>query len=190
MKSDAKSLRRALTASSLRTESENLPEKSALDLLGLLRRVFGYTRPYAHQRNVLIGMVLLRSMLLPAAAWAIGDMAYFDRTKVGRIIGRITSDLDAVRVGVQDIVFVSMVQLGQMLITALLMLWYDWLLFGIVLLIAPGLWKLNTFFKRRITEQQRKSQESFSRVTAVLTESVSGMRLFLSHVRCWPTRAS
>jgi len=110
-------------------------------------------------------------------------MSYFDRTKAGRIIGRMTSDLDAIRVGVQDIVFVSLVQVGQMVITAILMLWYDWVLFSIVLAIAPVVWKLNTYFKRRITEQQRQGQESFSRVTAVLTESVNGIRVTQGFVR-------
>lgn len=110
-------------------------------------------------------------------------MSYFDRTKAGRIIGRMTSDLDAIRLGVQDIVFVSLVQVGQMVITAILMLWYDWVLFTIVLAIAPVVWKLNTYFKRRITEQQRQGQESFSRVTAVLTESVNGIRVTQGFVR-------
>lgn len=238
-------LRRALTASSLRVEPEKLPEKPVMDMLGLLRRVFTYARPYAGMRNWLVVMVILRSCLLPAAAWAIGaiingpitagdaaglawatvgflililatqvgmhfrmrlalelgeavihdmrralfqhllrmKMSYFDRTKAGRIIGRMTNDLDAIRSGVQDIVFVSVVQIGQMLITALLMLWYDWVLFSIVLAMAPVVWKLNSYFKRRITAQQRQGQESFSRVTAVLTESVNGIRVTQGFVR-------
>jgi len=244
MEARAKS-RRALTAASLRPETESLPEKSALDVFGLMRRVFTYTRPYASTRNWLVALVILRSCLLPAGAWAIGaiingpisaanpagiawatagfvaliivtqigfhfrmrlalelgeavihdmrqalfrhllrlKMSYFDRTKAGRVIGRLTSDLDAIRVGVQDIVFVSVVQVGQMLISALLMLWYDWVLFSIVLAMAPAVWKLNTYFKRRITEQQRQGQESFSRVTAVLTESVNGIRVTQGFVR-------
>ncbi|MEI8313497.1 MAG: ABC transporter ATP-binding protein, partial [Verrucomicrobiota bacterium] len=244
MKEHAK-LRRALTASSLRVDHGNPAAKPALDMFGLLRRVFTYARPYAGMRNWLVAMVILRACLLPAAAWAVGaiingpitsadpagiawatagfvvlivltqlgfhfrmrlalelgeavihdmrrelfrhllslKMSYFDRTKAGRIIGRMTSDLDAIRVGVQDIVFVSLVQVGQMVITAILMLWYDWVLFSIVLAIAPVVWKLNTYFKRRITEQQRQGQESFSRVTAVLTESVNGIRVTQGFVR-------
>lgn len=242
---DRTKLRRALTASSLRMDTCKSADRPVLDVFGLLRRVFTYARPYACRRNWLVAMVILRSCLLPAAAWAIGaiingpisagnpagiawatagflllivvtqvgmhfrqrlalelgeavihdmrrelfrhllslKMSYFDRTKAGRIIGRMTSDLDAIRVGVQDIVFVSLVQVGQMAITAVLMLWYDWVLFCIVLAIAPVVWKLNTYFKRRITEQQRQGQESFSRVTAVLTESVNGIRVTQGFVR-------
>ena len=238
-------MRRALTASSLRVNSEKPQEKPVLDVFGLLRRVFTYTHPYAGMRNWLLAMVLLRACLLPAKAWAIGaiingpisaadpagiawstagfvvlviatqvgfhfrsrlvldlgeavihdmrrdlfrhllrlKMSYFDRTKAGRIIGRMTSDLDAVRLGVQDIVFTSLVGVGQVVITAVLMLWYDWVLFSIVLAMAPVVWKLNTYFKRRITEQQRQGQESFIRVTAVLTESVHGIRVTQGFVR-------
>ena len=67
-------LRRALTASSLRVNPEKLPERAVLDVFGLLRRVFTYARPYAGKRNWLVAMVLLRACLLPAAAWAIGEI--------------------------------------------------------------------------------------------------------------------
>ncbi len=104
-------------------------------------------------------------------------LAFFDRMKVGRVISRMTSDLEAVRQGVSSIVFVSLVQAGQMFFTALLMLWYDWVLFLVVLAIAPIIWKLNLAFKKRISGQQRRAQESFSRVTATLAESVGGIRV-------------
>ncbi len=110
-------------------------------------------------------------------------MSFYNRTKLGRIIGRMTSDLDAVRVGVQDIVFVSIVQAGNMVVAAVLMLWCDWVLFSIMLAIAPVIWLLNRYFTRRITEDQRKGQESFSRVTATLAESVNGIRVTQGFVR-------
>ncbi len=104
-------------------------------------------------------------------------MAFYNRMKVGRIIGRMTSDIEAVRQGVQNIVFVSLVQCGQMIFTAALMAWYDWVLFLIVLAIAPVIWQLNHIFKKKISAQQRRAQESFSRVTATLAESVGGIRV-------------
>ena len=108
---------------------------------------------------------------------------FYDRTKLGLIIGRMTSDLDAVRVGVQDIVFISIVQGGNMIIAAVLMLWCDWVLFSIMLAIAPVIWLLNRYFTRRITDDQRRGQESFSRVTATLAESVNGIRVTQGFVR-------
>ena len=43
-------------------------------------------------------------------------MTQFDRTKVGRLISRMTSDSEAVRRGIQDVVFVSLVQGGQTIV--------------------------------------------------------------------------
>ena len=103
-------------------------------------------------------------------------MGFFSRTKVGRIISRYTSDAEAIRSGVQDVLFVSMVQGGQMIVAAALMLWYDWVLFGVVLALAPILWVMNHFFRRRLSKAHREVQESFSRVTATVAESVRGVR--------------
>ncbi len=104
-------------------------------------------------------------------------MSFYHKTKVGRIISRINGDCDAVRIGVQDVLFVSMVGLGQMLFTALLMLWFDPVLFAIVFAMAPVLWGLNRLFQSRLTQAYREIQESFSRVTSTLAESVAGIRV-------------
>ncbi len=109
--------------------------------------------------------------------------AYFDTTKVGRIISRLTSDIESVRTGVQDVVFIGTVQLGQMLLSGALMLYYDWLLFLAVALIGPGIWFLNRAFTARAGAAQRKATESFSRITATLAETVSGIRITQSFVR-------
>jgi ATP-binding cassette subfamily B protein len=45
-------------------------------------------------------------------------MSFFHRMKLGRIISRVTSDVEAVRVGIQDVAFVSAIQFGQMVFTA------------------------------------------------------------------------
>jgi ABC-type multidrug transport system fused ATPase/permease subunit len=40
-------------------------------------------------------------------------MSFFHRVKIGRIISRVTSDVEAVRVGIQDVLFVSAIQFGS-----------------------------------------------------------------------------
>ena len=87
------------------------------------------------------------------------------------------------RVGVQEVLFVSLVQLGQMLVAAAAMLWYDWMLFLIVLGLAPVMWVINHHFHRRLSASMRAMRESFSRVTATLAESVIGIRVTQGFVR-------
>jgi ATP-binding cassette subfamily B protein len=110
-------------------------------------------------------------------------MAYFHRTKLGRILSRFTTDSEAVRQGVQNVLFVSLVNAGQMLGAAALMIWYDGFLFLIVLGMSPVLWALNRYFGWRLSAAYRAVQESFSRVTTALAESVSGIRVTQGFVR-------
>ena len=226
------------------SDGENEPRERPLDLR-LIRRLFGYTQPYARRLNWLLLTVLIRSAQLPLGAWLIGrviqgpiahgnlrgtmwgaacfaalamwtsfnfhfrvrlalelgesvihdlrrdvfahlqtmTMGFYHRTKLGRIISRMTSDIEAVRTGVQDVLFVSLVQLGQMLIAGLLMLYRDPVLFLAVLAIAPIILAINQAFHGRLSRSYRLQQESFSRITANLAESVNGIRVTQSFVR-------
>ncbi|MFM7163631.1 MAG: ABC transporter ATP-binding protein [Planctomycetaceae bacterium] len=110
-------------------------------------------------------------------------MRWFHTNRVGRVVSRMTSDLEDVRVGVQDVFFVSLVQFVQMLIAAAAMLWYDRVLFLTVLLLAPVIWLINRHFHRRLSVALRDMRESFSRVTATLVESVTGIRVTQSFGR-------
>ena len=74
-------------------------------------------------------------------------MSFFNRTKFGRIISRMTSDIDSVRVGVQDVAFVLVVQALQMTVSAALMAWYDWKLFSLMVLLAPVIWIVNDNYR-------------------------------------------
>jgi ATP-binding cassette subfamily B protein len=220
------------------------PDQRPLDF-GIVRRLYGYTKPYARLRNALFGLVVLRSIQLPLVTWATasvisgpiagGDrqgtllgalgflalagftsfcfvyrqrfalrlgeavvhdlraqiyahllklpMSFFKQIQVGKLIGRVTSDADVVRVGVQDVAFVSTVQAGTMLVASGLMLYYDWQLFVMMLTMAPLLWHIVGYFRRKLSAAYRAQQESFSRVTATLAESVTGIREIQGFVR-------
>lgn len=110
-------------------------------------------------------------------------MSFFNRMPLGRLISRVTSDVDVVRTGIQDVAFVSTVQAGSMLIAAALMLYYDWLLFLVVLSLVPILWLLIKRFRVRLRDAYRQVQETYSRVTSSLAESVTGVRVIQGFVR-------
>ncbi len=110
-------------------------------------------------------------------------MSFFHRVKLGRIIGRVTSDVEALRVGIQDVLFVSAIQGGQMLFSAVVMAWSDWVLFLVVIGMAPILWVINRHFRVKLSHYSRAASDSFSRVTATLAESVNGIRVTQGFVR-------
>ena len=229
----------------LRQDLDREPDARPLDF-GLIRRLLGYTKPYAAKRNWLLLTVIVRAIQLPCIAWVIGavingpvahdaplagvlagalgflalalctqinfhfrqrlalelgeavvhdlqdeifthlqtmPMSFYNRTKIGRIISRITSDCEAMRIGVQDVLFVTLVGLGQMIVSATVMLYYDLVMFGVVVAMTPVIWGLNRYFRRRLSRAYRDVQESFSRVTSTLAESVNGIRVTQGFVR-------
>lgn len=110
-------------------------------------------------------------------------MSFFHRVKLGRIISRVTSDVEALRIGIQDVLFVSVIQFGSMAFAAIVMAWTDWTMFLVVAGMAPVLWFINNHFRMQISRLSRSASDSFSRVTATLAESVGGMRVTQGFVR-------
>src|SRR5688572_16114242 len=58
------------TLTRLASREEHDADKRPLNL-GLIIRLFRYTRPHARQRNMLFWLVAIRSLQLPALTWAI-----------------------------------------------------------------------------------------------------------------------
>jgi len=110
-------------------------------------------------------------------------MSFYNRTKFGRIISRLTSDIDSVRAGAQDVAFVLVVQGLQMIASATLMAWYNWKLFTLMALLAPIIWLVNENYREEMGRRLRKVQESWSRLSSTLAESVSGVRVTQAFVR-------
>jgi ATP-binding cassette subfamily B protein len=110
-------------------------------------------------------------------------MSFFHRMKLGRILSRVTNDVEAVRVGVQDVAPVSAIQFGQMVFTAAYLAYTDWKMFMVVIGMAPILWLVNNHFRMKLSRLTRAASDSFSRVTATLAESVNGIRVTQGFVR-------
>lgn len=236
--------RRPLSLVQRAGDDESEAQAKPLDW-GIVRRLFGYTRPFARKRNWLIVLTVMRASQLPALAWMtalviagpiangraeplawwigayaalavvtdglfhfrqrfaqeIGEavvgrmrvdifahvsrmpMSFFHRVKLGRILSRVTSDVESLRAGIEQVFFVGIVQLGQMIFAAAVMAFTDWVLFLVVLGLAPVLWILNNRFRVRLSRDTRAQQESFSRVTATLAESINGIRVTQGFVR-------
>jgi ATP-binding cassette subfamily B protein len=163
------------------------------DLSLLWRAVFGYamlavaTDGLFHFRQRLaleVGETVVNALRRDIfAAMQRMPMAFFHRTKIGGIISRVTSDVEALRVGIQDVFFVSIVQAGQMFFAAAVMAWRDRAMFLVVLGMAPVLWMINRHFRVKLSRYSRAAQESFSRVTATLAESINGIRVTQGFVR-------
>lgn len=102
------------------------------------------------------------------------EVAYYDRNPVGRIMTRLTSDVDALNElftsGVTDV-------LGDLvMIVAIVgvMLWKDWQLTLIILLTIPMLWAATTWFRKGARRGYDMVRTRVARINAFLQEHFAG----------------
>lgn len=105
------------------------------------------------------------------------SMSYYDRTKLGRIISRCTSDINSVREvnvwGIDIVVknaLIGIVAAGMLLNT-------QPRLFLAVAWLAPVLYILNRTYRRRIAILHQRIREDFTRVSTNLAENITGVRV-------------
>jgi ATP-binding cassette subfamily B protein len=103
------------------------------------------------------------------------DLAHFDRTPVGRLVTRVTTDIDSLSelftAGIVSIVGDLLLLAG--IATVLFVL--DWRLALAAFSILPFLFLLTTWFKSRARQSFREVRVEVARLAAMLQEHVSGM---------------
>ena len=104
-------------------------------------------------------------------------LSFFQARRHGSLISRMVSDIEAMRNGIQNNFFITFVSLGQMAVAAALMCWANPRLFLVLLAIVPCLLLVHGFFRGKILHASRVQQETFSRVTSALAETVQGIRV-------------
>lgn len=105
------------------------------------------------------------------------SMSYYDKTKLGRIISRMTSDINGMREvnvwGIAHIVAHSLI-IG---VSAAMMLWTDWRIFLAVVWLGPVIYVVNWIFIRKAGRQHQIVREGFTRLSSNLAENITGMRV-------------
>jgi ATP-binding cassette subfamily B protein len=102
-------------------------------------------------------------------------VGFFDRTPVGRLITRMTSDVDVLNElftsGVVSIVgdIVSLVGIVG------IMFWLDWRLALVCLSVIPFLFAATLYFKIRVRGSYRRVRAAIARINAFLQENLTGM---------------
>ena len=102
------------------------------------------------------------------------EVAYYDRNPVGRIMTRLTSDVDALdelfKSGVIDV-------LGDLVMIAaiiVMMLWMDWQLTLVTLITVPMLFAATTWFRKHARRGYDRVRTRMARLNAFLQEHLSG----------------
>jgi ATP-binding cassette subfamily B protein len=114
------------------------------------------------------------------------SMSYYDKTKLGRIISRCTSDIASLREvnvwGIWQVVG----NLLMMLFAAGMLVWTDWRLFLAVAWLGPVLYLAHTLYRKKSTYMFQVAREGFTRVSTNLAENITGMRVVVAFNRQSP----
>ncbi len=102
---------------------------------------------------------------------------YFDRTPVGWIMSRVTSDTeriaDLVTWGMLDVTWALM----NIATATIFMMTINWQLALIVLLIIPVLIVIASWFQKRIIVEYREVRKTNSKITGAYNENIQGVRV-------------
>ncbi|HQR38376.1 MAG TPA: ABC transporter ATP-binding protein [Blastocatellia bacterium] len=103
------------------------------------------------------------------------DVAHYDKNPVGRLITRLTSDVDALNELFTSgfvAIFGDVFTLAGITIVLFV---YDWRLACVALVILPGMLMVTAWFRRGAREGFRKVRTRIARINAFLQEHVTGM---------------
>jgi ATP-binding cassette subfamily B protein len=111
------------------------------------------------------------------------SLGFFERTRAGVIISRLTNDVEAIDQLVTDGV-TSLVQNTLTLVgTAILLFILDWRLALATLAVIPLMSVATVIFRVRSTRAYRAVRERLGLVTATLAEDIAGMRVVQAFTR-------
>ena len=103
------------------------------------------------------------------------DLKYYDRNPVGRLMTRVTSDVDVLN----DLFTAGVVTVfGDVLTLAgimLVMLWMDWRLALAAFCVLPIIVAITQWFRRNVRESYRVVRGLIARINAFLQENITGM---------------
>jgi ATP-binding cassette, subfamily B, multidrug efflux pump len=103
------------------------------------------------------------------------DLAFFDRNPVGRLVTRVTSDVDVLN----DLFSSGLVTiLGDVLVLSLIvavMFQMSPLLTAIMLAVMPFVVLVTALFRRSVTQSYRSIRVAIARINAYLQEHITGM---------------
>ena len=169
-------LQRAVNATGPGVDSAALSAVVALyGLVIVLRFSAAFAETYAMQLAGQRTMAGLRSAVFAHIQRL--SIAHFDRTPVGRIVTRVTNDIDSM-----GELFASgaVSAIGDLLLligVVVSMLWLDVKLSLMAFLVIPPLFVVVELFRRRLREAQRSIRARTAQLNAFLNEQVQGIHV-------------
>lgn len=137
-----------------------------------------YSQRWAHYAVAVVGERFLRRLRRTVFAHILRlDMAFFDRTKTGVLVSRMTADIEALNTFVSEGAVLAMTNLLTVAAVTVAMLVVDVRLTLATLVVIAVLILLTRLFQRRVAAAYAKIRERIGRVLASLQEGITGVRV-------------
>src|SRR5688572_9399036 len=103
------------------------------------------------------------------------DMSFYDRNPVGRLMTRVTTDVDVINDLFTSGVVAAFGDLFMLVGIMVTLLWMDWRLALITFSVLPLIIVLAQWFRRNVRESYRQVRLRIARINAFLNEHINGM---------------
>ena len=105
------------------------------------------------------------------------SISYFDRNPVGRLMTRVTSDVETLNELFSSGVVTVFGDVFTLLAIMTMMLWIDWRLALVTFAVIPLVWLTARIFRRHVRQAFGDIRVRLARLNAYLQERLSGMRV-------------
>jgi ATP-binding cassette subfamily B protein len=103
------------------------------------------------------------------------DLSFYDRNPVGRLMTRVTTDVDVINDLFTSGVVAAFGDLFMLIGIMVTLLWMDWRLALATFSVLPVILVLAQWFRRNVRESYRKVRLRIARINAFLNEHINGM---------------
>jgi ATP-binding cassette subfamily B protein len=103
--------------------------------------------------------------------------AFFDHNPVGKLVTRVTSDVDALNEMFTSGVLAIFEDVFVLLFIVIIMLRMSWPLALLTLAVIPGILFLTSIFRKSVRESYRRIRSNIAKINAFTQEHVSGMSI-------------
>jgi ATP-binding cassette subfamily B multidrug efflux pump len=103
------------------------------------------------------------------------DLSFYDRNPVGRLMTRVTTDVDVINELFTSGVVAAFGDLFMLIGIMATLVWMDWRLALITFSVLPLIFVLAQWFRTNVRESYRKVRTWIARINAFLNEHINGM---------------
>jgi len=104
-------------------------------------------------------------------------LRFFDRTPIGKLITRTTSDVESLSQVLSAGVVTIMGDLFKLIFISYFMFTLSWVLAVVTLSVMPLMLITSFWFKKKVREQYRETRKQVARLNSFLQEHVTGMKI-------------